>query len=239
VRPAAERGEAAHVEEVAAAEPARATGGLVQVIGDPLDPCASPRFCGWLASFEFGLARARSGWKALAQTGFQAPIAWPAPGRPTLTMADCTTLTLGSMAATQTRAGGRGWPSSDEAMYAAVARAWCRLADPRERLESPLGQYVLSPGFVHSVAGAPVDGWLVAELCARLVRQDPLKRCYRNSSPLTQASLAEDDPFATWWCALQGPGGLGVHYDERAYGSLVFLSVAARDDVPAWNPVRV
>lgn len=148
------------------------------------------------------------------------------------------TLTLGSMAATQTHGGGHGWPRTEEAMYVAVARAWCRLTDPRDRL-GMFGEYVFGSQFVRSVAQAPVDGQRVAELCAQLVHQDPLKRYYRSSSPRTQTSLAKGDPSGTLWCALEGSGGLGVHYDEHAYGSLVFLSVAARDDVPAWNPVLV
>lgn len=153
-------------------------------------------------------------------------------------MTDPMTLALGSMAATPTHGGGHGWPRTEEAMYVAVTRAWCRLVDPRDGLD-PFGEYVFGPQFVRSVAQAPVDGQLVAELCAQLVHQDPMKRYYRSSSPRTQMSLVKDDPFASLWCALEGSGGLGVHYDERAYGSLVFLSVGARDDVPAWNPALV
>jgi RHS repeat-associated protein len=68
-----------------------------------------------------------------------------------------------------------GWSGSEEAMYVAITRAWCRLGSREERRVHPL-DYVLGAGFVGSVARAPVDWRLVAVVCAKLASRYPWER---------------------------------------------------------------
>lgn len=124
------------------------------------------------------------------------------------------------------------WPQSDEDMYLAVTKAWCRMFLRTERRKHPLGPYVFGEGFIRSVVGAPIDALRVAAVCARVaclyVHGD------RESWPVEFLPREALDPAAAWWCAIEEPDGLGVHHVELSGGTLEFLSVAYFDDRP--NP---
>lgn len=62
-------------------------------------------------------------------------------------------------------------PRSDEELYAAVIKAWCRTLTREESRRWPLSPYVFGRGFVRSIARSRVDGLQVAWACARLARK--------------------------------------------------------------------
>lgn len=124
------------------------------------------------------------------------------------------------------------WPQSDEDMYLAVTRAWCRIFSRDERCKHGFGPYVFGRGFARSVADAPIDGLRVAFVCARLACQHMRQRCRGESLPLECLPHEALDPVAAWWFALDGPDSYGLHYVELGGGTLEFLSVAHRNDRP-------
>jgi hypothetical protein len=122
-------------------------------------------------------------------------------------------------------------------MYVAITRAWCRLGSREERRVHPL-DYVLGAGFVGSVAQAPVDWRLVAVVCAKLASRYPWERDSGEPMPLSGPPVAPGDPLSRWWRALEGHGGVGVHYDELSGGTLEFLSVGEWEEQPGWGFTR-
>ena len=129
-------------------------------------------------------------------------------------------------------ADGRRWPQSDEDMYLAVTRAWCRMLSREERRKRPLGPHVFGGGFARSVANAPIDGLLVASICAQLACRHMWQRGAGESLPLDRPPHEALDPAAAWWRALERSDGIGVHYAELGGGTLEFLSVARQNDRP-------
>ena len=123
-------------------------------------------------------------------------------------------------------------------MYVAITRVWCRLGSPAERRVHPLGPYVLGGGFVRSFADCSVDGLVVAMVCAKLASGYPWRRNRDEPMPLPGRPLAAFDALSAWWRALEGNGGLGVHYDELTGGTLEFLFVAGREERPGWGFTR-
>lgn len=123
--------------------------------------------------------------------------------------------------------------ASEEDLYVAITRAWFGMFSRGERRKRPLCPYVFSRGFVRSVADAPVDGLLVALVCAHLACCHIWRRDGGESLPLKRPPLKALDQAAAWWRAFEDPGGLGVHYVELGCGILEFLSVAHRDDRPS------
>lgn len=119
---------------------------------------------------------------------------------------------------------------SDEALYVAVATAWCRMFLRAERREHPLGPYVLGDSFIGSVVRAPIDALRVAAVCARVV----CRHAYgdRESWPVELWSRGANGPVMGWWCAIEQPDGLGLHHVELDGGLLEFVSVAHFDDRP-------
>ena len=144
------------------------------------------------------------------------------------------TATLDPPVSAGTRYVSRGvrWSGSDEDMYVAVARAWCRMFSREERRKYPLRPYVLGRGFAKSAADAPIDGLRVASVCARLACRHMHQRGRGESSSLKRLPHHALDPAVAWWCALDEPDGLGLHYVELGGGTLEFLSVAHRHDRP-------
>jgi hypothetical protein len=127
---------------------------------------------------------------------------------------------------------GAGWPLSDRYMYVAVTAAWCRLFSRDDRRKHPLGPYVLGRGFGRSVASAPIEGVLVAYVCARIAYRHTLQQDRGELLSIELSPREALDPAAAWWRELERSGGLGVHYVELGGGTLEFLSVAHRDDPP-------
>jgi hypothetical protein len=121
---------------------------------------------------------------------------------------------------------------SEEAMYVAVTRAWFRQVPLEERVQHPLGPYLLARQFVPSMIEATVDIWTAASICAALACRYPWERDSGESKPLPGTPVASDDPLSTWWFALPGTDALGVHYDELGDGTLVFLLVGGWDERP-------
>jgi hypothetical protein len=121
---------------------------------------------------------------------------------------------------------------SDEAMYVAVTRAWCRLVSPLARRKHPLGPYAFGQGFLRSIGDAQADVWLVASVCAELACNYPWERDSGEPLPLTGPPAEPADPLSTWWRAVGEPNGLGIYYDELAAGVLEFLRVERRRGPP-------
>ena len=115
-------------------------------------------------------------------------------------------------------------------MYLVIASVWCRALTRTERRKHPLGPYVLGSGFAGSVAGALIDGLQVASVCARLACRHVQDR--GESLPLEHPPEDALDPATAWWCPVDEPDGLGVHYVELGGGTLEFLSVGYRADRP-------
>ena len=125
---------------------------------------------------------------------------------------------------------GSSWPQSDEDMYLAVTKAWCRMFSREERRKHPLGPYVLGRDFARSVANAPIDGRHVASVCSQLACRHMRGR--GESWPLEYLPQGALDPAVAWWCVIEEPDGFGVHHVELGGGTLEFLSVAHRNDQP-------
>jgi hypothetical protein len=121
-------------------------------------------------------------------------------------------------------------PQPDESMYLAVTREWCRALSYEERRKHPMGPYVLGRNFARSVAQAAVDRQHVAHICARLACRHIRDRA--ESWPLAHLPQEALDPAVAWWCAIEEPASLGVHYVELGGGTLEFLSVADQNDRP-------
>jgi hypothetical protein len=115
-------------------------------------------------------------------------------------------------------------------MHVAVTVAWFRTLSRDERRKRPLCPYVFGRGFASSLADAPLDGLLVAAVCARLACRHTWQRDEAESLPLERPPHEALDPAAAWWRALDGSSGLGVHYVELGGSTLEFLSIARRDD---------
>jgi hypothetical protein len=131
------------------------------------------------------------------------------------------------------------WPRSDEDLYVAVTKAWCRTLTGGERRKWPLSPYVFGRGFVRSVAESRANGLQVALACARLARRHTGQRERGQSVTLEPAPRDALDWAAAWWYALDVPDGLGVHYVELGGGTIEFISVSYRNDRPdAEGPSR-
>lgn len=124
------------------------------------------------------------------------------------------------------------WPRSDEELYVAVTKAWCRTLTREERRKWPLSPYVFGRGFARSVAESQVDSLQVASACARLARKHTGQQERGESLALEPTPQEALDWAAAWWYALDAPDGLGVHYVELGGGTLEFVSISYRNDRP-------
>lgn len=124
------------------------------------------------------------------------------------------------------------WPRSDEDLYVAVTKAWCRTLTGEERRKWPLSPYVFGRSFARSVAESRVEGLQVASACARLARKHAGQQERGESFTLEPTPREALDWAAAWWYALDALDGLGVHYVELGGGTIEFVSISYRNDRP-------
>jgi hypothetical protein len=121
---------------------------------------------------------------------------------------------------------------SDEDIYVAITRAWCRMLSLGEHRKYPLNPYALGPRFATSVADAPIDWALLASVCARVACRHMWQPVGGELLSLEHTPHKGLDPLVVWWFGVGEFDGLGVHYAELGSGTLEFLSVAQKDNRP-------
>jgi hypothetical protein len=123
-------------------------------------------------------------------------------------------------------------PYSDEELYLAVTRAWCRLPSRQIRRERTLREYIFGWRFVTSVERTPVDVKSIIRAVLQIVSRSPVPNDGAVSLALPPDKRGVLDASAAWWHPIHGADDLGVHYVELQNGTLALLAVASRADQP-------
>lgn len=126
---------------------------------------------------------------------------------------------------------GRQASRAEESLYVAVTRAWYRMHPLDKLRECPLHPYVFGPAMSRTTAKSRVDPCIVAKTCAELASLPYWLRDSGESLPLVSPACGGGDPCRAWWRKFHG-SELGLHYVELGVGTLEFLSVARRFDLP-------
>ena len=124
-------------------------------------------------------------------------------------------------------------PYTEEQLYVAVTRAWCKLPSRQLRRERPMRGYVCGWHFVSSVERSPVNLDAVIRAVFEIVSPTP-SAINDDSSSLT-LRIEKDgplDPVAAWWRPIDEPEGLGIHYVELSNGTIALLTLAPHDHQP-------
>lgn len=123
-------------------------------------------------------------------------------------------------------------PYSEEDLYVAVTRAWCRLPSRQIRRERPVREYVFGWRFVSSVERLPTDVKSIIRAVLQIVTRSPSPNDSAIAMPLETEADGQMDAVAAWWHLIEATDDLGVHYVERTNGTLALLTVAGQDEQP-------
>lgn len=124
--------------------------------------------------------------------------------------------------------------STEEELYAEIARAWCRMQAPGKHVERPLQPYALGPDFAHAVWSEPEDNaQRIIVVCAKVISLHHTGLCgARRVDGVTRMPGEALDPVSSWWRPLDELGELGLHYWVLANKTIELRSLAAFDSPP-------
>lgn len=124
-------------------------------------------------------------------------------------------------------------PYTEEALYLAVTRSWCRLPSRQVRRERTLREYIFGWHFVTSVERVPVDVKAIIGVILQIVTRSSSPHDGALSLPVrTEKQGPLGDAVAAWWHLIPGQDELGVHYVELIDGVLGLLTVGSLDHQP-------
>jgi hypothetical protein len=122
--------------------------------------------------------------------------------------------------------------STEEELYAEIARAWCRIHPPAARVRHPMRPFAIGPDFASAVWNQREDyAQKVIAVCARVIsRRQPNGEDAQHVSALTATPGESLDPATAWWQALPEPGELGLHFWVLGNGTVELRSLAPYDE---------
>lgn len=124
-------------------------------------------------------------------------------------------------------------PYTEEELYVATTRAWCRIPNRHVRRARPMRGFVLGWHFVSSLERQPVDLSNVIAAILKIVSPPPgAPNDGALSLPLRSEKEGPLDPVSAWWQLIAGSDELGVHYVELSNATVALLTIARHDDQP-------